>query len=77
MKKEKKDPTTSNTEKSQVSRRNFVKGAATLPSGSGNSPSQTSPGRSGIERRRFNNSLSIQHAYERQLPVSQTRGPGE
>ena len=30
MKKEKKDPITSNTEKSQVSRRNFVKGAATL-----------------------------------------------
>ncbi|HEU4874963.1 MAG TPA: twin-arginine translocation signal domain-containing protein [Pyrinomonadaceae bacterium] len=30
MKKEKKDPITSKTEKSQVSRRNFVKGAATL-----------------------------------------------
>ncbi len=30
MKKEEKDLTTSNTEKSQVSRRNFVKGAATL-----------------------------------------------
>src|ERR1044072_4708954 len=30
MKKGKKNPTTSNTEKSQVSRRNFVKGAATL-----------------------------------------------
>src|SRR6185503_5372203 len=30
MKKQRKDPTTSNTEKSQVSRRNFVKGAATL-----------------------------------------------
>jgi hypothetical protein len=30
MKKEKKDPITSNTQKSQVSRRNFVKGAATL-----------------------------------------------
>ena len=30
MKKEKKDPSTSKTEKSQVSRRNFVKGAATL-----------------------------------------------
>src|SRR4030095_5199532 len=30
MKKERKDPITSNTEKSQVSRRNFVKGAATL-----------------------------------------------
>jgi secreted PhoX family phosphatase len=30
MKKETKDPITSTTEKSQVSRRNFVKGAATL-----------------------------------------------
>src|SRR5688572_6762937 len=30
MKKEKRDPITSKTEKSQVSRRNFVKGAATL-----------------------------------------------
>ena len=30
MKKDKKDPITSKTETSQVSRRNFVKGAATL-----------------------------------------------
>src|SRR5215216_1064053 len=47
MKKERKDPITSNTEKSQVSRRNFVKGAATLAAAAATVPLKPLLGGSG------------------------------
>jgi secreted PhoX family phosphatase len=53
MKKQRKDPTTSTTEKSQVSRRNFVKGAATLAAAAATVPLKpllAAPGRQQMPR---------------------------